>query len=133
MLSVQTRGFVSCLKRLGGMSDLRELVSLIRGWSKVCNEYEKIMLDETSRKTPIEPMSFNEFVESLSDEFEVKKLKPEPPKNDMSAYLREYYAGLAMQGMLAAGNKYADTDEEFVRYAIGFADALIRELQKDQS
>ena len=46
--------------------------------------------------------------------------------------LREHYAGLALQGMLAAGNRYADTDEEFVRYAIGFADILIRELQKDQ-
>ncbi|MFA5704647.1 MAG: hypothetical protein WC982_14170 [Advenella sp.] len=41
--------------------------------------------------------------------------------------LREYYAGLAMQVMVASHNDYEP------RWAVAFADALIAELQREDS
>lgn len=45
--------------------------------------------------------------------------------------LRQHYAGLAMQGMLADHTLSASC-EDFAREAVEFADALIAELEKPQ-
>lgn len=54
--------------------------------------------------------------------------------------LREFYAGMALQGMLCNGfqpnqvreNHSNTADFNYARAAVGMADALIRELRKEQ-
>jgi hypothetical protein len=43
---------------------------------------------------------------------------------------REYFAGLAMQGMLAEHSLKA-TEEEFANQSVKLADALLKALEKD--
>lgn len=62
-----------------------------------------------------------------------------PPTGDAQGYpypssgitLRQHFAGLAMQGMLAS--EVRATVEEFTAQAVVIADALLAELAKDQS
>jgi hypothetical protein len=42
--------------------------------------------------------------------------------------LREYYAGLAMQGLMDAND--LAKEESIAKWAVGYADALIAELEK---
>ena len=47
--------------------------------------------------------------------------------------LREHYAGLAMQGIVAASHLFrSHTAEGRAALAVKYADALIRELEKEQ-
>ena len=45
------------------------------------------------------------------------------------ATLREHFAGLAMQGF-AAGETTHETIEDMAHYAVRWADALLKELEK---
>lgn len=45
---------------------------------------------------------------------------------------REYFAAMAMQGILASRNDYA-TPEDVAKYSVSMADALIERLNKDQN
>jgi hypothetical protein len=46
---------------------------------------------------------------------------------------REYFAGLALQGLIACADvKFASTAENFARHAVEIADALLSELSKTQ-
>ena len=49
---------------------------------------------------------------------------------DNSMTMREYYAGLAMQGMLAADKKFQIKDVDLAKMAVSVTDALIEELGK---
>lgn len=44
--------------------------------------------------------------------------------------LRQWYAGLAMQGLLACSTTEEDTPGEAAKYAVKFTDALIAELKR---
>lgn len=60
------------------------------------------------------------------------------PTQDMNSYYhgltrREYFAGLAMQGVLShnhPANPTPNQAEEIVKYAIGLADELLKQLEK---
>lgn len=46
---------------------------------------------------------------------------------------REYFAGLAMQGLVACPEiKFSSTAENFAKYSVAIADALLLELSKPQ-
>jgi hypothetical protein len=45
--------------------------------------------------------------------------------------LREYYAGLAMQGLLTADTEFERTEEDIAMLAVKQADTLIAELNKE--
>lgn len=49
---------------------------------------------------------------------------------------REYFAGLAMQaylsGVLADGKSFSPSDEEVAQESVAYADALLKELEKDE-
>ena len=46
--------------------------------------------------------------------------------------IREYYAGLAMQGLLAGRMGYQTTPEHWCQTAVAMADALLAELAKEK-
>jgi hypothetical protein len=45
--------------------------------------------------------------------------------------LREYYVGMALQGLMDSGDLARETD--IARWAVGYADALIAELEKGKT
>lgn len=45
---------------------------------------------------------------------------------------REYFAGLAMQGLLAKSNTFTPDSERLAKGAVGYADALLSELSKSE-
>lgn len=52
---------------------------------------------------------------------------------ELGINLRQHFAGLAMQGMLAAGAGMAKKPESTAAFAVEYADALLAELSKPQA
>lgn len=46
---------------------------------------------------------------------------------------REYFAGLAMQGLLSHHGKFGSLYEVYTKYAVIYADALLAELDKTEN
>jgi hypothetical protein len=46
---------------------------------------------------------------------------------------REYFAGLAMQGLLSHHGKFGSLHEVYTKYAVIYADALLEELDKPET
>jgi len=53
------------------------------------------------------------------------------PKNTLGLTKREYFASLAMQGVLANGQSRNTTPSEVAEYAVYMADVLIEQLNKE--
>ena len=72
----------------------------------------------------------NTKVESITMQ---RRTKPHEPSNLMT--IREYFAAMAMQGLLAngiypKGHAHSNLDEVIAREAVSYADALIEQLNK---
>jgi hypothetical protein len=65
---------------------------------------------------------------SAIEEFE--RAFPASKSRSSGITLREHYAGLAMQGLMANEAAWDKTNEEIAIWAIAAADALISELEK---
>jgi len=66
------------------------------------------------------------FPRSETGSAEIGQIDPGAP----GMTLREYYAGLAMQGMIVEGGRFTEPDI-VAQFAIAQADALIAALQED--
>ena len=83
-----------------------------------------------NKDLPIYPQS-NEWINDLEKHINKPDKYGLPPFVGIGLTKREYFAGLAMQGLLSNPSQIDTTHFEWVaQHAVGYADALLKEFDK---